>query len=144
MSLYILDTDHISLHQRGHRPLRNRLLTVSPELLAITIITAEESVRGRLRQVRRAVRSDDRVKAYHWLSETLDYLNSFRILRYDLHAETHFQAFRRQKIRIGTQDSKIAAIALSRDATIVTRNRRDFEKVPELKIEDWSVSEDNW
>ncbi len=27
MTLHILDTDHLSLHQRGHRQLKNRLMT---------------------------------------------------------------------------------------------------------------------
>jgi len=140
--MYILDTDHLSLHQRGHGQLKKRLLNVSPELMAITIITVEESVRGRLRQIRRAVKPDERVKAYYWLHKTFDYLGSFRTLEYDSHAEGHFQAFRKQKIRVGTQDLKIAAIALSRDATLVTRNRRDFEQIPSLRIEDWSVASD--
>lgn len=49
MSLYILDTDHLSLHQRGHEPLKKRLLTVSPKDTAITVITVEESLRGESR-----------------------------------------------------------------------------------------------
>jgi tRNA(fMet)-specific endonuclease VapC len=42
------------------------------------------------------------------------------------------------KIRIGTMDLKIASIVKVRDATLFSRNLRDFRKVPGLKVEDWS------
>jgi tRNA(fMet)-specific endonuclease VapC len=61
------------------------------------------------------------------------------ILSYDVRAHAIFQSLQAQKIRIGTQDLKIAAIALANDAVLLTRNRRDFEKVPNLLIEDWTI-----
>jgi tRNA(fMet)-specific endonuclease VapC len=36
-------------------------------------------------------------------------------------------------------DLKIAAIALAHKATLLSRNLRDFSRVPDLKVEDWSV-----
>ncbi|MBW3597524.1 MAG: type II toxin-antitoxin system VapC family toxin [Planctomycetes bacterium] len=38
---------------------------------------------------------------------------------------------------IGTMDLKIASICLAHDATLLTRNRKDFENVAGLQIEDW-------
>ncbi|MFQ5631504.1 MAG: type II toxin-antitoxin system VapC family toxin [bacterium] len=136
---YVLDSDHLSLHQRGHEPLRRRLLTIHPDQIAITVISAEELLRGRLAQVRKAQGPETRVNAYKWLSKTIDFLCGFIILKFDEAADTHFQNLQAQKVRIGTQDLKIAALVRSQDATLVTRNRSDFAKVPSLKIEDWSV-----
>jgi tRNA(fMet)-specific endonuclease VapC len=140
MTLYVLDSDHLSLHQRGHEPLRKRLLTIPANQIAVTIISAEEVMRGRLAQLRRADKPENRLGAYHWLSRTIEFLCGFTILKFDTQAEAFFQDFRVKKIKIGTQDLKIAAIARSLDATLVTRNRRDFKRIPSLKIEDWSVA----
>lgn len=62
-----------------------------------------------------------------------------QVLPYDAAAVAEFSRLRRQKIRVGTQDLRIASIALSKNATVVTRNTRDFVRVPNLKIVDWSV-----
>jgi tRNA(fMet)-specific endonuclease VapC len=40
---------------------------------------------------------------------------------------------------VGTLDLKIAAMALTNGLTVLTRNRRDFGRVPGMVIEDWSV-----
>ena len=139
MTLYILDSDHLSLYQRGHKPLGKRLLTVPPDQIAITVISVEELIRGRLAQIRKATKPQERVYAYHWFTRTLGFLHDFKVLGYDAQAETHFQSLLAQKIRIGTQDLKIAAIVLSQRATLITRNRQDFERVTGLTLEDWSV-----
>jgi tRNA(fMet)-specific endonuclease VapC len=74
------------------------------------------------------------------VSETIDFISNFPVLQYNAPADAYFEAFRAQKIRIGTPDLRIAAITLSHQAILVTRNRRDFEIIPTLKIEDWSGS----
>lgn len=38
---------------------------------------------------------------------------------------------------IGPYDVQIAAIALTEDLTVVTRNLREFERVPGLRVENW-------
>jgi hypothetical protein len=50
----------------------------------------------------------------------------------------HYGMLRKQKIRIGTQDLRIASIVLAVNGTLVTRNQRDFAQVPELTLEDWT------
>jgi tRNA(fMet)-specific endonuclease VapC len=139
MTLYILDSDHLSLYQRGHEILGQRLLTIPSEQIAITVISAEELVRGRLAQIRKATKPQERVYAYYWLAKTLEFLQDFPVLGYDVQAEARFQSLLAQKIRIGTQDLKIAAIALSQGATLITRNKQDFDRVKGLAIEDWSI-----
>ena len=40
---------------------------------------------------------------------------------------------------IGAMDMLIAAIALAEDATLVTNNVREFQRVPGLRIENWNA-----
>ncbi|MGF1525017.1 MAG: type II toxin-antitoxin system VapC family toxin [Leptolyngbyaceae cyanobacterium] len=138
MALYILDSDHLSLYQRGHEALGQRLLQVSPNQVAITVISAEELIRGRLAQIRKATKSQEQVSSYYWFVRTLEFLRDFTVVSYRAQAEARFQSLLAQKIRIGTQDLKIAAIVLSQQANLITRNRQDFERITGLKFEDWS------
>jgi tRNA(fMet)-specific endonuclease VapC len=46
----------------------------------------------------------------------------------------------KQKLRIGAEDLKIAAIVLAHQATLVTSNRRHFDQVPGLQVEDWNYT----
>jgi tRNA(fMet)-specific endonuclease VapC len=73
----------------------------------------------------------------------LSHLESYRripILGFDEAAATVFQRLRRSRIRIGTMDLKIASIVLSRHATLLSRNLGDFRQVPDLHVEDWTIS----
>jgi tRNA(fMet)-specific endonuclease VapC len=139
MTLWILDTDHVSLFQTGHPLVTQRVQSTDPNAIGVTIVTVEEQMYGRLNRIRRAKSTDELRLAYFNLNRTLAYFQSISVLDFDSSAADCYQSIISQKIRVGTQDLKIAAIALSRNATIITRNLRDFGKVPGLQIEDWSI-----
>jgi tRNA(fMet)-specific endonuclease VapC len=138
--MYILDTDHLSLFQRNHPYVSTRVLATSPLELATTIITLEEQMRGRLNRVRQARSDEAIVRAYQNLQATSLFFRTITVIAFDEHAQRIFKELRAQKVRISTQDLRIAAIVLHQKGTLVTRNRRDFAQIPDLKIEDWSVA----
>jgi tRNA(fMet)-specific endonuclease VapC len=138
MSLYILDTDHLSLYGRNHPVLLKRLQDNSV-VLTTTAINVQEQLRGRLAQVSDAKMGLSLFDSYRWLSETVTMLSSFRILQFTIEAQAIYQDFKQQRIRVGTQDLRIAAIALAHQGILLSRNLKDFEKVPELTIQDWTI-----
>jgi tRNA(fMet)-specific endonuclease VapC len=138
-ALYVLDTDPLSLLQRGHPRVLARLTTVPVDQRAVTIISADEQLQGRLAMIRRAKTQLDAAREYEWLRETLQFFSSVRLLPYDAAAVAQFEALRRQNLRIGTQDLRIASICLTQQAILATRNLRDFGLVPGLMTEDWSL-----
>ncbi len=139
MTLWIFDTDHATLFGQGHPQILQRVSEVNPKDIAITIVTFEEQMYGRLNRIRRATSGDEIISAYASLRKTINYLTDFGLLDFDRDAENCYREFWRQKIRVGTQDLRIAAIALSKSGILLTRNRRDFERIPGLRFEDWSV-----
>jgi tRNA(fMet)-specific endonuclease VapC len=140
MTIRILDTDHVSLLERQQPAIVQRYKKYPVETTAITIITWEEQMRGRLNVIRQATSSDQRVLAYTRLLSTIRFLQDFRIINFDAMADNYYRELQRQKIRVGTQDLRIASIALSCSAVVVTRNHKDFGKVPNLMLEDWTVA----
>jgi tRNA(fMet)-specific endonuclease VapC len=139
VTLWILDTDHISLLQRGHPAVEQRIRSINLNDIAITIISVEEQLYGRLNSIRRAKSPETLKTAYQGLFETLDDFNAANILEFNTTAISLYQELVRQKIRVGTQDLRIAAIVLSVNGILVTRNQRDFAKIPNLVIQDWSL-----
>jgi tRNA(fMet)-specific endonuclease VapC len=70
--------------------------------------------------------------------ETVRFFGSIQVILYNARCEQQFQALRSQRVRVETQDLRIAATALAHGFILVTRNRRDFARVPGLPIEDWA------
>ncbi len=140
--MVLLDTDHMSLLERGGaecRRIQGRLRTVPPDDIATTVISYEEQMRGWLSRIAQAPTSERQIIVYGELKRQLRNYCDIAVVEYDEKAAAEFERLRQARIRIGTMDLKIAAIALANDATVLTRNLSDFGKVPHLKIEDWSA-----
>ena len=140
--MLLLDSDHMSLLQRGGaeaQRIRQRLRAVPPDDVATTIISFEEQMRGWLSRIARAATLDRQIADYLDLKQFLQYYCNVAVVEFDTRAAEEFERLQKAKIRIGTMDLKIAAIALANGATLLTRNLSDFNKVPGLRIEDWSA-----
>jgi tRNA(fMet)-specific endonuclease VapC len=89
--------------------------------------------------INRARQPHERIQAFFWLQQTLHFYCRMPILQFDQRAADHFQQLVAQKLRIGTQDLLIAAIVIANNATLLTRNTRDFQRMPGLLYKDWSI-----
>ena len=140
--MYILDTDHLSLIQRngqeGKRILA-RLSAVENPAIAVAVITYEEQVRGRLNLVSKAKTLDERIRAYVGLQQiSIDY-RLITVIGFARAAALEHERLRKAYPRLGNMDLKIAAIALTNSATLLTRNYTDFGQITELITEVWSA-----
>lgn len=139
--MYIFDTDHLSFIQRNGQEgqqILAKLATIKEPAVAVTIVTYEEQVRGRLNFLSKAKTLNEQILAYQGLQQlALDY-QSIVIIPFDRAAALEHQRLRKAYPRLGNMDLKIAAITLINNATLLTRNKSDFGQVVELRIEDWS------
>ncbi len=139
--MYIFDTDHLSLIQRngddGKRILA-RLATIEDAEVAVTVITYEEQARGRLSLLAKAKTLDEQVLAYQGLQQLATDYCSIPIIPFNRNASVEYQRLRKAYPRLGNMDLKIAAIALTNQAILLTRNQSDFGLIVELQSEDWS------
>ena len=140
--MYFLDTDCQSLLDRDSpeaRRLTERLLLVRPEEVAVTIVTYEEQMRGWLAWIAQAKTMALQVEGYRRLRQHIERFRVIPVVDFDATAASEFERLRKGGVRIGTMDLKIASIALAHRATVLTRNLRDYEKVPGLSCMDWTL-----
>ena len=140
MSLYIFDTDIAGFIQQEYSTvIRNIQLLSVDDKLATTIITVNEDLSGWQAKCNRARDPLARSWAYHKLQEALNFYCQRSVLPFDEAAAKIFTQLQAQKIRVGTNDLTIASIALAIDAVLVTRNTVDFQRIPNLQLEDWTI-----
>ncbi|MBI2478648.1 MAG: type II toxin-antitoxin system VapC family toxin [Planctomycetia bacterium] len=139
--MIILDTDHLNtLKYAGSdrfARLAKRMASSQDQDFVTTAITLEEQLRGWLAQINRFKDPMKQVPAYAELTGLIEFFSYWTILPFDEPAAEQFTKYRTQKIRTGTMDLKIASISVTQDAILLTANTRDFEPIPNLRIEDW-------
>ena len=140
--MYVLDNDIYTLYFTRESPqpiLERRILGTNPSLIWISVVTAEESIRGAFKLIKDYQNTARVTLGYQFLSKTLFALKQYQVLDFDGAAYTEFQKIPIEIRReIKTRDSRIAASALSRGYIVVTRNLQHFEQVPGLLCEDWT------
>jgi tRNA(fMet)-specific endonuclease VapC len=141
--VFILDTDHLGIVQRRlapeHAALTQRMRQHSLEDFFVAIVSFHEQVNGWNAYIQRA-RTDDRVvRGYAMFQAILEDFSKMNLLPFDSEAAKTFAGLRQSGVRIGTMDLRIGSIALVRGFTVLTRNSIDFERIPGLRVEDWTI-----
>ena len=137
--MLILDTDHLSIPAKDGptaSALRARLAQTSDDV-GTTAVSVEEILRGWLAKIASQKVVSRQVRWYAKFQMSVEVLGQSRILPFDTQAADQFDALRDLRLGIGTMDMKIAAIVLAHRAKLLSRNLRDFSRVPSLDIEDW-------
>lgn len=143
MTLRVLDTDHISLILRGHPQVVVRLQSLDLKQWAITIISIQEIFNGWIVSLNGPQYKDRQVELYTRFWQSNKFFQKAQVLNFDAMAQEYYNQIlllcpNLNKRRL-EKDVKIAAIAMTHQAIVVTRNQRDFALVPELHLEDWTL-----
>jgi tRNA(fMet)-specific endonuclease VapC len=129
--VFVLDTNTVLDYFRGKGRVAQRLLAVTPSDIALPAVSAYEVWVG--------VLGSQNPKRRQEQFET--FLSVVEILPFDAEAATRAAQLRHSLERageaIGPLDTLIAATALSHGGILVTRNLREFSRVPGLKTVNW-------
>jgi predicted nucleic acid-binding protein len=138
----VLDTDTLSELSRGNPHVSERALTYLSDFgrLTITAVTVFERMRGYRVAIRDGKPFERQMQAFQALAANCIVL-PFDQEAAQVAAEIWSVVARRDRQHLG--DILIASIAVSRQLPLVTRNKRDFEKLSkaskvDLRIVDWS------
>jgi tRNA(fMet)-specific endonuclease VapC len=144
LNVFLLDTDHLGIIQRRSTPehanLTHRMRQHSLEDFFVSIVSFHEQLTGWNAYIRRADGVEGLVRGYAMFQEILADFARMNVLPFDSQAAEIFAQLRRSGVRVGTMDLRIASIALARALTVLTRNTVDFERIPNLRVEDWTAS----
>jgi tRNA(fMet)-specific endonuclease VapC len=142
MSLWILDTDTVSLFLEGNLLVSERAASKFPDI-AITIITVQEIFNGWTGRINDPSQAQQLVYLYTKLWRTTEFFKKVTILNFTEVSQLCHHNLLTENKQLGKKrlekDMKIATIALANKGIMVTRNHKDFSLIPTLRIEDWTI-----
>lgn len=130
-ALYLLDTNMVIYIQHGIPSVLQKLGTLGRQRVALPSLVVAELAYG-VEKSTHQVRNRERLEQLLLEFTVLPWTHSAM-----WHYAHHFHALRQQGQLIGHMDLLIASQALAEDATLVTNNTREFERIAGLKLENW-------
>ena len=130
---YLLDTDICVYWLNGRQSVRDRFLAVGRTQIAICVITVAELYYGAYNSNRLAQNLDRAARFIEQLS----------VLSLNDRALRNFGHLKAELRRVGQPldnfDLLIASVALAENRTLVTNNTRHYERIPGLRLENWTL-----
>jgi tRNA(fMet)-specific endonuclease VapC len=137
--MHLLDTNILTAMHTGHPRILRALEQVDDPEVATTIVNQIELLQGRMDFLLKANLGTDLLRAQGLFRETQRLLNEIQIIPFGEAAAAQFDQLSQIPLlrKIGRADLLIGTIALANRATLVTRNTKDFQRIPGLKLVNW-------
>ena len=134
LMIYYLDTNICIYFLLGKYPkLLAKMLSLSPNDIKIPSIVKAELLHGAEKSIKR----DEN------LAKITSFLLPFEIIPFDDESAGYYgrikASLERAGMLIGPNDLIIAAVALAKNAILVTKNTNEFSRVKGLQLEDWTI-----
>jgi tRNA(fMet)-specific endonuclease VapC len=133
MTKYMLDTNICIAIMKGHTAVRSKISTIDPVKIGISGIVLAELSYG----VWKSLQFERNKQAL------ADFCSICSVLDWPVQAADTYGEIRafleQQGLIIGANDLLIAAHAKHLNAILITNNTREFKRIPDLKIEDWTA-----
>ena len=140
MSRFLPDTDTITLAQFGHATVIGHLASHPDADIALPVISLQEQMRGWLSRLQRLTAPPQLADWYDRLvNRMFPVWRRYQMVSFTEPAILRFEHLRSLRLNVGSMDLRLSAIALENGLTVVTRNLRDFGRVPGLAVVDWSA-----
>ena len=140
---FLLDTQHITVLQTKSQPafsaLDRRMNQHPASAFYYCVVSLHEQSIGAHAYINQATKAAGVIRGYQMLQRMLKSFCGAQLLAFDQGAADQVDLIRSQGVSIRAMDLRIAAIALANNCTVLTKNFKDFKKVPRLTVEDWTI-----